>query len=225
MALDLKALARPHLIRSAIAGFAALVGLVFASRFKDAWKDSAPSIHDVLLTMGLVLLVGGGAIAIRSLTRAAGAATEEHLGRSRSAPVRFLIRLVGYLILVFLVLGALDVPLDGLLLGGAVTGVALGIAAQQTLGNFFAGIVLLMVRPFGVGEHALIKGSLGEYEGTVSDISAFYVTLETARGRVALPNAAALASAVGPGVRSEAKDSQDDEDRDEPGPEEGGQAR
>ena len=57
----------------------------------------------------------------------------------------------GYVIVTFAVLSALKVNLAGLLLGGALTGVVIGIAAQQTLGNFFAGLVLLMIRPFAVG--------------------------------------------------------------------------
>jgi small-conductance mechanosensitive channel len=111
--------------------------------------------------------------------------------------------------------------LSGLLLGGALTGVVVGIAAQQTLGNFFAGIVLLLVRPFSVGEPVVLRsGPLGgEYEGLVTDMGLYYVTMETERGMVQLPNAGVLASAVGPGARSDDDDEPPDDD---PGPEHGG---
>jgi small-conductance mechanosensitive channel len=131
-------------------------------------------------------------------------ATEQHLDDRRGAPLSLLVRTIGYILVLLAILGALEVPLGGLLLGGALTGVVIGIAAQQTLGNFFAGIVLLIVRPFAVGDSVVLRsGPLGgEYEGTVSEISLYYVNLVTAQGPVRLPNASVLASAVGPGARA-----------------------
>ena len=53
-----------------------------------------------------------------------------------------------------------------LAVGGAVTAVVLGLAAQQTLGNLFAGLVLLSTRPFRVGDRVrLIGGALGRTAG------------------------------------------------------------
>jgi small conductance mechanosensitive channel len=101
------------------------------------------------------------------------------------------------------VLSALRFKLDSLLLGGAVTGVIIGIAAQQTLSNFFAGILLMIVRPFNVGDHVVLRNALGEYEGVVRDIDFFYVTIRTRRGPVELPTASVLASAIGPGARTQ----------------------
>jgi small conductance mechanosensitive channel len=82
--------------------------------------------------------------------------------------------------------------------------VVVGIAAQQTLGNIFAGMVLLFVRPFVVGDHIVLRsGPLGgAYEGRVTDIGLFYVDLVTEDGPVKLPNAGVLAGAIGPGARS-----------------------
>jgi small-conductance mechanosensitive channel len=101
------------------------------------------------------------------------------------------------------VLSALRFKLDSLLLGGALTGVIIGIAAQQTLSNFFAGILLMIVRPFNVGDRVVLRSALGEYEGIVRDIDFFYVKLRTRRGPVELPTASVLASAIGPGARSQ----------------------
>jgi hypothetical protein len=61
-----------------------------------------------------------------------------------------------------------------------------------------------------VGEETVLKSSTGEYKGQVSNIGLFYVTIETAKGRVDVPNALALASAVGPGASTD--DSEDEED-------------
>ncbi len=44
----------------------------------------------------------------------------------------------------------LQVPIQKLLVSGAITGVVLGIAAEQALANLFTGLVLLTSRPFEV---------------------------------------------------------------------------
>jgi hypothetical protein len=76
--------------------------------------------------------------------------------------------------------------------------VLIGIAAQQSLANLFAGLVLLFASPFRVGDHVRFRaGALsGEIEGTVTNQSLIYVQVETAEGRMLLPNAQALAAAV-----------------------------
>lgn len=68
-----------------------------------------------------------------------------------------------------------------LLLGGAVTGVIVGIAAQQSLGNVFAGLVLILSRPFDVGDLIAVRsGALGgQLEGRVVEMGLVYVTLDS----------------------------------------------
>ncbi len=120
----------------------------------------------------------------------------------------------GYLLILLPTLQLLGVDLGGLLLGGAITGVVVGIAAQQTLANFFAGLVLLLVRPFTLGQHILLRsGPLGgEYEGRITDMGLFYVRMMTDQGSVQLPNSGVLAAAIGPGA---AQSAQKDPERDE----------
>lgn len=56
-----------------------------------------------------------------------------------------------------------------LAVGGAFTAIVLGLAAQQTLGNLFAGLVLLSTRPFRAGERVRLVGGMlaGSLEGIV----------------------------------------------------------
>jgi small-conductance mechanosensitive channel len=201
--------ARPYLVRAIVAALIALAGLVVASQFgqlrEDRRTDDPAIAAEVVVALsgaGVVALFG--VVSVRSFSSAVRKATEQHLDDRRGAPLSLLVRTIGYILVLLAILGALEVPLGGLLLGGAVTGVVIGIAAQQTLGNFFAGIVLLIVRPFAVGDSVVLRsGPLGgEYEGTVSEISLYYVNLVTAQGPVRLPNASVLASAVGPGARA-----------------------
>src|SRR4051794_1205843 len=122
------------------------------------------------------------------------------IGDAHATMVRLLIVLVGGLATLVLTLQLLNLPVGQLVLGGALTGVLVGIAAQQTLANLFAGIILLLSKPFVVGDDVrLWSGPLGgEFEGTVLEIGLTYVRLEAASGEFRLPNAQVLSSAVGP---------------------------
>lgn len=122
------------------------------------------------------------------------------IGNAHATMVRLLIVLVGGLATLVLTLQLLSLPVGQLVLGGALTGVLVGIAAQQTLANLFAGIILLLSKPFVVGDDVrLWSGPLGgEFEGTVLEIGLTYVRLEASGGEFRLPNAQVLSSAVGP---------------------------
>jgi small conductance mechanosensitive channel len=86
------------------------------------------------------------------------------------------------------------------LVGGAVTGVIVGIAAQQSLGNFFAGLVLMFARPYVPGQRVTVySGAMGgPFEGIIVDAGLVYTTIVTEAGPVNLPNAGLLGAAVGP---------------------------
>lgn len=122
------------------------------------------------------------------------------IGAAHAGVTRYALVLVGIFTALIVALNVASVPVGQLVLGGAVTGVLLGIAAQQSLANLFAGMVLLFARPFRVGDRVRFRaGALyGLIEGTVTDVSITYVRLETAEGVVFVPNSQALAAAVGP---------------------------
>ena len=122
------------------------------------------------------------------------------VGSAHAGIVRFAVVLAGGLATIIIALQLLNIAVAQLVVGGALTGVLVGIAAQQSLANVFAGIVLLAARPFQVGDKVGIRsGALsGLIEGTVSEVSITYVRLETENGPVHLPNSQVLAAAVGP---------------------------
>ena len=126
-----------------------------------------------------------------------------HLARRRSVPalggaVRVLSAGLGYLVVAFAVLAVLKVAIEQLLVGAGLAGVVLGIAAQQSLGNVFAGLVLVLARPFGVGDHIRVRsGALGGiFDAWVREMSLTYVTLTTQDGELKVPNSAMLAAGV-----------------------------
>ncbi len=126
------------------------------------------------------------------------------IGAAYGAIVRYVMILIGVAVVLLMSLSLLGFRVGQLIVGGAVTGVLLTIAAQQSLSNLFAGVMLQFAQPFRVGERVRIRsGALaGTIEGTVTEFSITYVRVETDEGRVLLPNSQVLAAAVSPAPRT-----------------------
>jgi small-conductance mechanosensitive channel len=121
------------------------------------------------------------------------------LGVGRAASLRFIVLLFGYLVILLTSLDHIGIPVERILLGSAVLGIILGVAAQQALANFFASIVLIVSHPFAVGEDiTLTSGALGgTYVGHVADIGLTHTHLKQENGTlVALPNSTLLVNAA-----------------------------
>ena len=125
---------------------------------------------------------------------------QPRLGSSHAAVIRYAILLVGIIVTLVITLQLCRVPVGQLVVGGALTSVLLGIAAQQSLSNIFAGMVLLLSRPFRVGDAIQLRaGALGgQLDGTVTEIGITYIRLDTGDTVLSVPNSQVLAAAVGP---------------------------
>src|SRR3954469_17785740 len=121
--------------------------------------------------------------------------------------VGFLLRLLTMVVAVLIALriagvgpGSAGLGPRPLALGGAFTAVVVGLAAQQTLGNLFAGMVLLSARPFRVGERVRLQGGglAGTVEGVVSSLGLLYTTLASGDDSIMVPNSVVLNVAIVP---------------------------
>lgn len=195
---------RRKLLRAALAALVAVIGSGIARFGHINVNDPSLQLGDIAPAVGALLILGGGWVSVKALSSAVREGIREKTGDARAVTLAKILSMAGFTIVILWSLSAVGIGIQALLLGGALTGVVLGIAAQQTLGNIFAGLVLLVVRPFMVGEETVLKSAIGEYKGQVSNIGLFYVTIETGNGRVDIPNALALASAVGPGASADA---------------------
>jgi len=169
------------------------------------WRFQIPGDGMKLLVLGLTAVFGvAGVLASRSIARQVASISQVRGGASAGSAVRLILVLVGYLIIGFGVLSLMQVNLGNLLLGGAITGVVIGIAAQQTLGNFFAGLVLLFARPYVAGQRVKIRSGAmgGPFEGVIVGADLMYTTIDTADGLVKMPNAGVLGSAIGPAEKA-----------------------
>lgn len=125
---------------------------------------------------------------------------EPKAGASHSGVVRYAILLLGAFATLAITLGLFAIPVAQLVVAGGLTSVFVGIAAQQALGNVFAGLVLLFARPFVVGEAIRLRaGALGgTLDGTVTEIGITYVRLDTGGSVMAIPNSQVLNAVIGP---------------------------
>jgi small-conductance mechanosensitive channel len=154
---------------------------------------------EVRIACVVALVILGWAFA-RDLGRALGPNLVRRLDPGTAGTVTFLIRLLtlGLVLLVALRLAGLQ--LTTLAVGGAMTAVIIGLAAQQTFGNLVAGTVLLSARPFRVGDLIRLRtGNVGgEVEGTVSSLGLLYTTLSRGADTVMVPNSIVLSAAIIP---------------------------
>ena len=102
--------------------------------------------------------------------------------------VQFLDSLVKYglyILLALTILQRFGVQTTSIVAAIGSVGVAIGLALQGSLSNFAGGVIILLIKPFKVGDY-VIQGSL---EGTVSEIQLFYTTLTTPDNRkIIIPN-------------------------------------
>ena len=95
------------------------------------------------------------------------------------------IRIGLYVILVISIISVLGVPMASLVAVLASCGVAIGLALQGALGNLAGGLMLLIFRPFSVGDYIAASGE----EGIVKEITLFYTVINTLDNkRVTIPN-------------------------------------
>jgi small-conductance mechanosensitive channel len=163
--------------------------------------------HDLLPGYGLwvriatvVVIVIVGSAAIHWLVQSVSPRLYRRLDPATAGTIGFLIRLLAMAGVVILALRIAGVNGATLAVGGAFTAIVLGLAAQQTLGGVFAGILLQSTRPFRVGERVrLVGGALaGSIEGTVSSLGLFYTTLVQGADRLMVPNSVLVTLVVVP---------------------------
>jgi small-conductance mechanosensitive channel len=148
----------------------------------------------------VVALLALGWTVARDIGRAAGPTFFRRMDPATAGTVGFLIRLGTIGITLLVALTVVQVNTGSLIAGSAFTAVVLGLAAQQTLGNLFAGMVLLTARPFRVGERVRLQAGAvgGAVEGIVSSLGLLYTILARGEDQILVPNNVVLAAAVVP---------------------------
>jgi small conductance mechanosensitive channel len=145
----------------------------------------------VLLALIVVVV---GLFLIKALSKLA----DRYLGRTKFDPrvtgiLSSILKIVLYLVLLIAVIEILGVPMTSLTALIASCGLAIGLAFQGALSNLAGGFLILIFRPFKIGDYIETSGS----EGIVREISIFYTRLATLDNRIILiPNGDLMGSSV-----------------------------
>ncbi|MDT8446125.1 MAG: mechanosensitive ion channel family protein [bacterium] len=169
-----------------------------AAEVGQSIKETRPNL-DVSITFGkifwsLVLLVFAY-LAIRFLSRLLEALSEkwaaQRLAIKSAIPI---IRILAWVFTAYVVIeGVIAPPFESLLALGASAGLALGFASQDVLKNVFGGILILIDRPFQVGD----KIEADKYYGEVVHIGLRTVRVVTADDSlVSIPNSVIVNQSV-----------------------------
>jgi small conductance mechanosensitive channel len=175
-----------------------LVGVLVVYGYRD--RLFGPSYDDAVRIVTFLALISLGWQFARDVGRALGPTLFRRMDPGTAGTVGFLLRLATMLVAVLIALRIAGLGPRTLALGGAFTAVVVGLAAQQTLGNLFAGMVLLSARPFRVGERVRLQGGglAGTVEGVVSSLGLLYTTLASGDDAIMVPNSVVLNVAIVP---------------------------
>ena len=98
-----------------------------------------------------------------------------------------MLKFVMYAVLIFLIATKFGVESSSVAALIASAGVAIGLAVQGSLSNFAGGVLILLLKPFVVGDY-IIEDTNGK-EGTVKEIQIFYTKLSTIDNKtIVIPN-------------------------------------
>jgi small conductance mechanosensitive channel len=150
--------------------------------------------------LAAIVIVGLGYALARDIGRWATPWLFRRMDPATAGPVSFLIRLFLLLVLIIVALRMAGFRPETLAVGGAVFAVVFGLAAQQTLGNVIAGLVLISAQPFRVGDRVRLQagGVAGQIEGVVAAHGLLYTTFAQGQDSIMVPNNVVLSAAVVP---------------------------
>ena len=198
--------------KSIIALLLAIAAAVISHQARRGTFTSNDLANQSITYGAAVLFLVFGSSAAYGLAGKSRELLEPTAGPAHAAIVRYAILIVGAFTTLVITLVLFGVDVSQLVLGGAITTVFLSIAAQQALGNVFAGLVLVFARPFKVGDAIRLQaGALGgTLDGIVTDIGITYVRFDTAGSVMSIPNSQVLNAVVGP-IPPEPEDAEDPE--------------
>ena len=173
---------------------------------KDLAMFEPQSMADLLhqLTSGIVklainivvaaLVFYAGRYIIKRLTHLTSTImTRRDVDASLASFILSLVKIVLYFILIVTVIGILGLETSSFLALFASAGVAIGMALSGTLQNFAGGVLILLLKPYRVGDYIEAQG----YSGTVKEIQIFSTLILTPDHKtVIIPNGPLSTSSI-----------------------------
>jgi len=195
--LLLKAIVKPLYVAMFAGGvFLAKIPLYFDDEkgigmaISDGWTTLASVVAAIAVAYALYRLVD---VIEYYLNRLAGK-TETTLDDMLVPVVRKAMRItIAIIAAIFIIDDILDKDVQSILLGAGVGGVAIALAAKDTIANFFGSITIFADRPFQMGE--MVK--IGDHSGPVEEVGFRSTRIRTLQGHlVTIPNSMIVDTAV-----------------------------
>ena len=113
--------------------------------------------------------------------------------RSLTSFLLSFIKMTLLFLLIITVIGVLGIETSSFIAIFASAGVAIGMALSGTLQNFAGGVLILLLKPYKVGEYI----EFGEFKGTVKEIQIFHTVINTYNNdRIVIPNGGLATSSL-----------------------------
>ena len=155
--------------------------------FDDLINKLAYDIVQFAIHLGIAVLVFYiGKFIIGKLYRLVhGIMVGRNVDKSLTTFVLSLVRIVLYFILIVTVIGILGIETSSFIAIFASAGVAIGMALSGTLQNFAGGVLILLLKPYRIGDYIETQG----YAGTVTEIQIFNTIISTPDNKsIIIPN-------------------------------------
>lgn len=122
-----------------------------------------------IVLLGMILLLWCKRVLKKSLARS------KKINDLMARFILQLVNIIGWIFLVIVFLQHMGFNMGPFLAGLGITGVILGFAFQETIGNLLSGVMIVMNAPFRIGDYI----DAGSYSGTVRDMDMICVILAT----------------------------------------------
>ncbi|MBR4722180.1 MAG: mechanosensitive ion channel [Muribaculaceae bacterium] len=146
-----------------------------------SWSEVADNVVDGLINFALHLAVAiivflVGRFIIRRITVGLKAVMlRKTVDRSLATFILSLVKIILMFTLIVIVIGILGVNTSSFIALFASAGIAIGMALSGTLQNFAGGVLILLLKPYKVGDYIETQG----YEGYVTEIQIFHTLIST----------------------------------------------
>lgn len=181
----------PDSIPSGANAFSELKGL----SFDDAMAKIANTLVDFSFKLLIAILVFYlGRFIIRKIYKTTlNVMTSRKMDASLTTFVLSLVKMVLYFILIITIIGILGIETSSFLALFASAGVAIGMALSGTLQNFAGGVLILLLKPYKVGDYIEAQG----YSGNVKSIQLFHTIINTVDNKaIIIPNGGLSTSSI-----------------------------
>lgn len=159
-----------------------------ANVFVTYVKNSGPTLisFGIKLIIALVILFVGAKLInlVRRIVRRA--LEKSQVEKGVQTFLDSLVKYALYLVLVMIIIGRFGIESSSIIAVVGSAGIALGLALQGSLANFAGGVIILLLKPFRVGDYIVAAA-----EGTVTEIQMFYTKILTPDNKqIVVPNGA-----------------------------------